>query len=843
MTVAIENDVPELADVSPLSRTVHEDALNNFDPTHNVDGDDIEGSTGNPESGQTTQQVFSYANLLALVDVGADEEITFSLNQDPTTFDGTATGVTSKGDAVSWNVDSATKVSGVAADGRIVFTLEQTAGTGTDDPTDDAFTFTLIDQVDHLTELGDADASVTVDVGDAFVATDFDGDEVVLDGAVTVAIENDVPVNISPMKAFVSNSGDATGSGALNLPPIIGADEPGDVVFNITDTTVLQDTSSNDIKIDNQQIFLFVESDGHVLRATTSSTNADPVTNTVFTITLDPGDDTYTITFLKAINDGSGTFFDDFAGLTGGNQQFFPLNSSTDPTSPEDLLITPTIPGTNTINTDNDDVGVGNQHLNNGTGEIIRLDFVLSVGGTSTDISTLTYTDHFDVNDAGFRVHQLQGNKNTPRSVLVKVYDDDEDLQGAAYNGTEAAEQDDIISAAVVTVAGITFSAEFDGTDVTFTVFAADGSTLAGPTTVANGTAVNFGGRTITFTFDDDNNGGIRIDGLLTDDQVAVSTANGFNQMEILNVTVGGNLGIALDNFAFGATALGNQVDMTIPLTVTDKDGDQSSGTLDVTTVPVAFNIVGDSEGNALIGDSLNDVLIGLGGDDILTGGAGNDTLQGGPGDDTIDGGLGTDLLDFSDGVVGIAFELNSGGTDADGFFTFNTGGAGLGIDNYKGIEGVIGTDSADTLTGDGGANILIGGGGNDILIGGGDDDILIGGLGADTLTGGAGADRFVFTLITEAGDTITDFSEGDGDLIDIADLLDSLGFVFSTDTNSDWVRVNSGDNSILEVDTVGGIFANAGDVVQVVDLNVDFSTTNIDSLITAGVVDVNPAG
>ena len=46
VSVAINNDVPENNDTTLDTRVVFEDGLNNFDPTHNVDGDDIEGSTG-----------------------------------------------------------------------------------------------------------------------------------------------------------------------------------------------------------------------------------------------------------------------------------------------------------------------------------------------------------------------------------------------------------------------------------------------------------------------------------------------------------------------------------------------------------------------------------------------------------------------------------------------------------------------------------------------------------------------------------------------------------------------------------------------------------------------------
>jgi Ca2+-binding RTX toxin-like protein len=79
------------------------------------------------------------------------------------------------------------------------------------------------------------------------------------------------------------------------------------------------------------------------------------------------------------------------------------------------------------------------------------------------------------------------------------------------------------------------------------------------------------------------------------------------------------------------------------------------------------------------------------------------------------------------------------------------TGGAGTDV--LSQFENLIGSDYADTLTGNGGNNVLDGGEGG---------DILIGGAGADTLLGGAGNDSFVITLATDlaAGEVITG---GDG--------------------------------------------------------------------------------
>ena len=82
------------------------------------------------------------------------------------------------------------------AGGRTVFTLVQAAGTDTVLGTaDDVFTFTLLDQVDHVPNNsgGGDEENIVLSLASVFVATDFDGDSVVIDAGATVTIENDVP--------------------------------------------------------------------------------------------------------------------------------------------------------------------------------------------------------------------------------------------------------------------------------------------------------------------------------------------------------------------------------------------------------------------------------------------------------------------------------------------------------------------------------------------------------------------------------------------------------------------------------------------------------------------------
>ena len=222
-SVTIENDVP---------------ANNAATVNVNVDEDELTGlSTGITDNDATTTvATFTGAQIAGLVDAGADEPVKVSLNP---AIDGADTGLDSKGSNILFDVVSATQVNGVA-DGRTVFTLVQTAGADTMLGTaDDAFTFTLLDQVDHTplaTGGGDAE-TIALSLASVFVATDFDGDSVVIDAGASVTIENDVPT-IGPIADGLvdfttisgANPGDfggtSTSSVTNSLNGAVGADEP-----------------------------------------------------------------------------------------------------------------------------------------------------------------------------------------------------------------------------------------------------------------------------------------------------------------------------------------------------------------------------------------------------------------------------------------------------------------------------------------------------------------------------------------------------------------------------------------------------------------------------------------
>jgi Ca2+-binding RTX toxin-like protein len=147
-----------------------------------------------------------------------------------------------------------------------------------------------------------------------------------------------------------------------------------------------------------------------------------------------------------------------------------------------------------------------------------------------------------------------------------------------------------------------------------------------------------------------------------------------------------------------------------------------------------AVNRTGTAASQTLAGGNFDDTLSGLGGDDVLhgnggndtlDGGLGNDTIIGGAGDDTIIGGAGGDAIDGGSGIDTASYVLSSAGVTVNLGAGTASGGDAAG-DTLSGIENLIGSALADTLTGDGNANRLDGGAGADVLAGGAGNDTYV---------------------------------------------------------------------------------------------------------------------
>ncbi|TLX79722.1 retention module-containing protein [Pseudomonas nicosulfuronedens] len=220
---------------------------------------------------------------------------------------------------------------------------------------------------------------------------------------------------------------------------------------------------------------------------------------------------------------------------------------------------------------------------------------------------------------------------------------------------------------------------------------------------------------------------------------------------------------------------------------------------------------------------------------------SGNDTIHGGAGDDIIFGDtINTDNLPW--GVNGnpakpADMPAGSGVSALSAFLELKNGHAATSDEMYDyiknnhtlfnvegdtrgGSDNLYGGEGNDILYGQGGNDFLFGENGNDILIGGTGDDQLTGGKGNDILTGGAGADLFIWKAGDTGNDTITDFKAGEGDRIDISDLLPETAH---NDILS-YLKVDTA-TSTLQVSTTGQINSGGAADVTIKLSGVDLSS------------------
>lgn len=244
---------------------------------------------------------------------------------------------------------------------------------------------------------------------------------------------------------------------------------------------------------------------------------------------------------------------------------------------------------------------------------------------------------------------------------------------------------------------------------------------------------------------------------------------------------------------------------------------------------------LGSGSDTLTAGDSRDTVYESLGNDRTSLGG-GDDTVALGlttvtDGDDDLAGGAGIDTLDFSfitsahghvalSGAIRVSLEEGlQSGTDP---FTISV----IGRDTISGFENVLGTEFADSLTGDAKANLLDGASGNDTLSGLGGADTLRGGVGVDRLAGGAGADllwgglgvdTFELLALSDSGttraarDQIMDFYQT-ADLISLSalDANDTLAgnqaFTFAGNTTTSGTGTlrffHDGGNTVIQLNT-----------------------------------------
>jgi T1SS-143 domain-containing protein len=645
-----------------------------------------EDSLGDGNNGDAVQAIAT-GSIAGLVSFGADQPGSFSFTTGAVTAL-VGLGLTSGGLALNYDVTGGLLTAYTGADKSIgqVFTLQL-------DSNGD-YTFTLLDQLDHETPDVDGDDQLLgLDFTGVIEATDSDGDSLPLTGSFIINVEDDIPVGIAPEMAVLLNSADATFTGLLdwdgNVDDNVGADDTGTISFaNIANGDVATGApqgSGAPLTSGGAPIYLYFGSNGtdpSVLIASTvtpaewdSGAGINPASETVFTVTLDhntSGDDTYTVDIVSTVDNGAGVSFANLSGTgNAGNPPFKIIDSTT--ADNLQTLFTPI--NANTVNSDQDDIGVGGQFIDIATPDKgLRVDFGQFIyhanGGGSSD-DGFTISGHQLVNGFRFSIDQVSG--GTTADVHLKTYDANE---GAANQ----------------TIAAHNFG---DDSPVTITEVAIYNE--LGALVGTAGSDVNFGSIGVDFLGD----GTVLVTGLLADYSVLTRTASGYDRIEILNAgtTGGGSTDgkFSLSNLQLETVTTGDPVSLSFDLALTDADGDRTTSNVDIHLLPQAPTTLmaadGDTgtdalnpytlaaneqhflasadddgdDGDYVSGNAENNVLATGDGDDFLSGGDGDDILIGGDGEDILIGGDGEDVL-----VGGFGQDTLNGGNDADTFVLDN---------------------------------------------------------------------------------------------------------------------------------------------------------------------------
>lgn len=126
-----------------------------------------------------------------------------------------------------------------------------------------------------------------------------------------------------------------------------------------------------------------------------------------------------------------------------------------------------------------------------------------------------------------------------------------------------------------------------------------------------------------------------------------------------------------------------------------------------------------------------------------------------------------------------------------------------LGDADYEDVLFDLDIDRIRVDASEQGNDTLIGGAGNDILYGEAGDDILIIGNGFDQVYGGSGADQFVYDIGDGLADKIFDFNAGEGDVLNISNILTAYDPL--TDVLTDFVDlVQNGSDTEVHISPNG---------------------------------------
>ena len=443
-----------------------------------------------------------------------------------------------------------------------------------------------------------------------------------------IAFEDDGPADYTPQDQKIVNLAGGVITGSLDAVSTAGTDGVQSITFSsfFDGATTLTANGITSLTTGLSHTPIYVYGFGTpTLTGTTDSDPSDGIDDgiTVFTATLIPGTDSYVFNLLQPINNGSGFDLSGLGFAKSGNADFnaIDVSAQTNTNTPNDVLFSGYLKNADgkfnsigTVNTAQNfpgSIGTNNQSMNDG--EVLGVDFVTNAVITSTaGHETYNYGAHYTVNDFQFAIVQVGG--NTPADAIeirVRAWDvgnDDPSGTNQVTHFNEITPTQDTTHPPAESQDQIT-GIQLNGVELNL---------LTDPRVEADGL-------------------GYLIKGLNLDDVIVIHTTDGFNRVEIENAIAPAPSSLNgesfdLGNFGYFVENFGTPLNLTFGTTLTDGDGDTSTGSFDLALDPaaIASTITGGAGDDVLLGGGENDSLVGNGGNDILVGGAGADILTSG---------------------------------------------------------------------------------------------------------------------------------------------------------------------------------------------------------------------
>ncbi len=482
----------------------------------------------------------------------------------------------------SWNAGTSTLTANDGEENVFEVIVNQATG---------GYTVNLLASLDHHTNALADNVETDATFNLAYVITD--GDTDTANGTLSFTIDDDTPISLTPDAEVLTNVANASSNSSLPLPRLdsdgnidnnVGADQLGSIAFaNIANgqqaTGVIGGLTVN-LTSGTKLIKLYLaDHDANAATPLQLQGWTDFGTGTaaqIFTVTLLPdgslgtADDRYSVTLLKPIDNGSGVVFSDLTGTGAAGNPTFKIIGT--PSSSLELLVTPgditnsADEAGSTVNSNSFSLGLGGGQSIAPADPVLRIDygaFSLFDDPVEVDVvlDNFNVDSHTNVNGARFQMINFVPGSAAGMDILLTVYDADGDNTLAG----DAGDPKDTINLV--------------------RVYDADGTTVLAERTLAEGDGAEGG-----YTFDFLADGSVSIANLQENDFVAVSTATGFNRLEIDNIDPQGDR-FKLTGLAVETTLTGSPIDLTYDLALTDGDGDKITivGAIDVTLNPVAI--------------------------------------------------------------------------------------------------------------------------------------------------------------------------------------------------------------------------------------------------------------